>query len=136
MVARSCGAPEKRFVVIVEDDAAVCGALAFALRTHEIPVRCYDCAEDLLADGSVGDVCYMIVDYQLPKMNGLDLLAELKTRGVHAPAAIIATNPSAAVRAAAAVHGAAMVEKPLLDEELYDLVLSSRERLSSRPRET
>jgi FixJ family two-component response regulator len=123
MVASLFGGPDKQSVVIVEDDAAVRKALAFAFSTHDIPVRCYGCAEDLLAVDNLADVCYLILDYRLPAMNGLELLKELQSRGADAPAVIIATNPSVAVRAAAASQGATMVEKPLLDESLYELVL-------------
>src|SRR4051812_15054654 len=131
MVASLFGGPEKQSVVIVEDDAAVRKALAFAFSTHDIPVRCYGCAEDLLAVDDLADVCYLILDYRLPAMNGLELLKELQSRGTHAPAVIIATNPSAAVRAAAASQAARIIEKPLLDEELYELVLKSADRSPS-----
>jgi FixJ family two-component response regulator len=133
MVAGSCDGSEKGCVVIVEDDAAVCKALAFAFSTHDIPVRCYGCAEDLLADDSPTDACHLILDYKLPNMNGVDLLRELKKRGLRAPAVIIATSPPAAVRAAVVAEGATLVEKPLLDEELYELVLNSRERSRAAP---
>jgi FixJ family two-component response regulator len=66
-------------------------------------------------------------------MNGVDLLRELKKRGLRAPAVIIATSPPAAVRAAVVAEGATLVEKPLLDEELYELVLNSRERSRAAP---
>jgi FixJ family two-component response regulator len=129
----SADGSEQGCVVIVEDDAAVCKALAFAFGTHDIPVRCYGCAEDLLADDGPIDACHLILDYKLPKMNGVDLLRELKKRGLHAPAVIIATSPPAAVRAAVVAEGATLVEKPLLDEELYELVLNSRERSRAAP---
>jgi FixJ family two-component response regulator len=125
MTASSCR-PAIRSVVIVDDDAAVCKGLAFAFSTHGIPVRCYGSAEDLLADDNLADVRFLILDYKLPKKSGLDLLKELKNRGATAPAVIIATNPPAAVRAEAGMLGAILVEKPLLGEELYELVLKSQ----------
>jgi len=133
MVAGSRDGSERGCVVIVEDDAAVCKALAFAFGTHDIPVRCYASAEDLLADDSLSDVCHLILDYKLPNMNGLELLRELKKRGLGAPAVIIATSPPAAVRAAAAAAGATLVEKPLLGEELYDSVINSRRHSQAPP---
>jgi two-component system, LuxR family, response regulator FixJ len=133
MVAGCCDGSEKGCVIIVEDDAAVCKALAFAFGTHDIRVRCYGSAEDLLADGTPADACHLILDYKLPNMNGLELLRELKKRGLHAPAVIIATSPPAAIRAAAAAAGATLVEKPLLGEELYDLVIHSRQRPRAPP---
>ena len=52
-------------------------------------------------------------------MNGLDLLAELRRRQVVAPAILITTHPSAAVRERATATGAALVEKPLLGDALF-----------------
>jgi two-component system C4-dicarboxylate transport response regulator DctD len=51
-------------------------------------------------------------------MNGLDLLASLRARGVSTPAIIITTNPSRAIRARVAASGATLIEKPLLGEGL------------------
>jgi two-component system, LuxR family, response regulator FixJ len=109
-------------VAIIEDDFAVRNALAFALQTDGLSVRAYGCAEDLLKDGFIAEIDCLVVDYKLPNMNGLDLLKELRRRGIDAPAILIATEPSPAVRAAAALMGASIVEKPLLTEELYDLI--------------
>ena len=109
-------------VAIIEDDFAVRNALAFALQTDGLSVRVYGCAEDLLKDGFIAEIDCLVVDYKLPNMNGLDLLKELRRRGIDAPAILIATEPSPAVRAAAALMGASIVEKPLLTEELYDLI--------------
>jgi two-component system response regulator FixJ len=114
--------PDGAIIAIVEDDAAVRSALAFSLRTEGLSVRAYACAEDLLREGALVEIECLVVDYRLPSMNGLDLLSELRRRDINTPAIMIATEPSAAVRAAAGVMGMLIVEKPLLTEELYDLI--------------
>lgn len=115
-------APNSAIIAIIEDDAAVRSALAFSLQTQGFSVRVYECAEDLLNDATQAEIECLVVDYKLPNMNGLDLLKELRRRDIKAPAILIATEPNAAVRAAAGVVGTSIVEKPLLTEELYDLI--------------
>ena len=122
MRSHATKAPRNATVAIIEDDAAVRSALAFSLQTDGLSVRAYACAEDLLKDALLVEIECLVVDYRLPHMNGLDLLRELRRRDVNAPAILIATEPSAAVRAAARLMGVSIVEKPLLTEELYDLI--------------
>jgi two-component system response regulator FixJ len=104
-------------VVVVDDDLAVRNSLAFSLQTEGIAVRAYVGADELLRD--VPDAACFVIDYKLPGMNGLELLAELRRRAVRAPAILITTNPSAAVRERAAADGTALIEKPLLGDALF-----------------
>ena len=125
-------APRNATVAVIEDDAAVRNALAFSLQTYGLSVRAYGCAEDLLKEALVVEVDCLVVDYKLPNMNGLDLLKELRRRDIDAPAILIATEPNPTVRAAVSLMGASIVEKPLLTEELYDLIaLELRRRMST-----
>lgn len=104
-------------VAIVDDDLAVCSSLAFLLRTEGLAVRAYVSAAELLKE--VPDASCFVIDYKLPGMNGLELLAQLRRRGISAPAILITTHPSAAVRARAAAGGMALIEKPLLGDALF-----------------
>ena len=61
-----------------------------------------------------------MIDYNLPDMNGLDLLAALRRSGVTLPAILITTNPNALIRANAAAARVPIVEKPLLGNALVD----------------
>ena len=109
----------KPVVVIVDDDPAVRNALAFSLQAEGFLVRSYASGMELLEDSPTAETGCLVIDYQLPGMNGLDLLAELRRRQVAAPAILITTHPSAAVRERAAATGAALVEKPLLGDALF-----------------
>ena len=104
-------------VAIVDDDLAVRSSLAFSLRTEGISVRTYVGAAELLME--IPDAACFVIDYKLPGMNGLDLLEELRRRNVKAPAILITTHPSAAVRERAAADGMALIEKPLLGDALF-----------------
>lgn len=109
----------KPVVVIVDDDPAVRSSLAFSLQTEGFSVRSYASGNELLKDVPVDTAGCLVIDYQLPGMNGLDLLVELRRRDVEAPAILITTHPSAAVRARAAATGTIVIEKPLLGDVLF-----------------
>ena len=61
----------------------------------------------------------LVVDYKLPDMNGLDLIVELRRRKIELPAILITTHPSAAVRDRAARACVRLIEKPLLNDMLF-----------------
>lgn len=106
-------------VVIVEDDPAVRGSLAFSLQTEGFSVRSYASPAELLREIPAGKSVCLVIDYKLPEMNGLDLLAELRRRHVDAPAILMTTHPNATVRARAAATATVLIEKPLLGEALF-----------------
>ena len=105
-------------VMVIDDDPAIRNSLAFSLQTEGIVVLAYASGADLLAAPVTAARCF-VIDYKLPGMNGLDLLAELRRRDVQAPAILITTHPSAAVRQRAAATGTALIEKPLLGDALF-----------------
>ncbi len=106
-------------IVVVDDDPAVRNSLVFSLRAEGFCVRSYADATELLSDALIAESSCLVIDYQLPGMNGLDLVAELRRRQIVAPAILITSHPSAAVRERAAATGAALVEKPLLGDALF-----------------
>jgi len=63
-----------------------------------------------------------VIDYRLPGMTGLELLALLRERRIALPAILITTNPSAYLVSRARAAGVVLVEKPLLNEALHDAV--------------
>jgi FixJ family two-component response regulator len=58
----------------------------------------------------------------MPGMNGLDLVAELRARDAQAPAILITSYPTVALRERAAKAGVAIVEKPFLETALIDRI--------------
>jgi FixJ family two-component response regulator len=63
-----------------------------------------------------------VLDYNLPGIDGLDLLERLRAAEVNLPAILITTNPRRALRLQAAIVGAQIIEKPLLTDALRDSV--------------
>ena len=107
-------------MLIVDDDPAVRSSLQFCLEIEGFIVRTYSSGPDLLGDGDIPESGCLVIDYRLPSMNGLDLLSELRRRKVMLPAFLVTTNPSMSVRAQTAAAGAVLIEKPLLNEALFD----------------
>ena len=103
-------------IAVVENDAPLLSALAFALEAEGWEVSTFQSATEALA--RIGPVDCLLVDDKLPQMDGLTLIVRLRERGVTAPAVLIAgrLDPRRPRRAAAA--GIAIVEKPLVAEEL------------------
>jgi two-component system response regulator FixJ len=111
-------------VVVVDDDSAIRNSLVFSLRMEGFSVLAYADGADLLEDAAVSAAGCLVIDYKLPGMNGLDLLAELRRRHVTAPAILITTHPSAAVRERASAACTALIEKPLLGDALFQEIRS------------
>src|SRR5271169_5163866 len=103
-------------VVIVEDDQSLLGALIFALEAEGFDVRAHTAAGSMLEKPIAADC--LIIDYRLPDLDGLSLIAKLRQRAITSPAILITTNPDRRCRAAARAAGVQIVEKPLIDGEL------------------
>jgi FixJ family two-component response regulator len=109
-------------VLIIEDDPAVRNSLKFALEVEGFWVRAYQTGGELLRDVDIpADGC-LVIDYKLLEINGLDLLVELRRRKIDLPAILITTHPSPAVRDRAARAGMPLIEKPLLNDMLFQAI--------------
>jgi two-component system response regulator FixJ len=109
-------------IVVIDDDVAVRNSLKFSLEVEGFEVHAYAEAGTLLDEAELPRRGCLIIDYNLPGMNGLAALDTLRRRGVAMPAILITSHPSLAVRARAAAAGVAIVEKPLLGSALLDAV--------------
>lgn len=76
-------------VAVVEDDASLCKSLGRLLRSHGFEVHLFESAEDFLRSLEALPPTCLILDIQLGGMSGLDLLDELRTRGLSVPTVVI-----------------------------------------------
>jgi len=110
-------------VLLVEDDAAVRSALKFALELEGFQVRLYDGPTALLSDRHLPRRACLVVDFQMPVMDGLEMIEVLRTRDVRLPAVIIASHLTADLRRRAGRAGIGLVlEKPLSDGKLVESI--------------
>jgi two-component system response regulator FixJ len=110
-------------VIVVDDDVAVRNSLKFSLEVEGFAVRVYSGGTELLGDTELprGGSC-LVVDQNMPGMNGLELVAQLRAREIAVPAILITSYPTAALSERAAKAGVAIVEKPFLGTVLVDRI--------------
>lgn len=70
---------EGRVVAIIDDDAAVRDSTRLLLEIHDVRVETYQSGGEFLAKKP--EVACLIVDYQMPDLDGLELIAEARTQG-------------------------------------------------------
>ncbi|KAB0266854.1 response regulator transcription factor [Microvirga brassicacearum] len=113
-------------VLIVDDDDAVRNSLKFALEMEGLEVRLYEGGFELLADLGRPAVGCLVVDYNMPRMSGIELVNILRDRQRAYPTILIASQVSDELRGRAARAGVRTVlEKPLSDEALVDSIRSA-----------
>lgn len=118
-------------ILIVDDDPAVRHSLQFSLEVEGFAVRAYSDAAALLDDFDLPQRGCLVIDYKLPDLCGLDLLSKLRGRDVSLPAILITTNPSMSVRNRARSAGVPLVEKPLLNEDLFQCIRNALAKTNS-----
>ncbi len=112
----------ERPIFVIDDDPAILASLKFALEIEGYAVHTYTSAKALIADASRKRRGCLVLDYNLAEENGLQVLAELRQRGVTMPAIIITTNPGPHLRVRAAAASVSIVEKPLISNTLIDAI--------------
>ena len=109
----------KPAVYVVDDDIGVLGSLRFLLETDGFEVRTFRSGTALLSAARPADVDCLVIDYKMPDMNGLDLVAQLRRNNVIAPVILITGYPDEKIADRAATAGIERVlMKPLLGEGL------------------
>ncbi|WP_338834281.1 response regulator [Bradyrhizobium septentrionale] len=113
-----------KHVLVVDDDAAVRKSIKFALELEGFEVRDFSSAEELLIQESIPPRSCLVVDYYMPEMNGLELVAKLRERDSALPVVLI-TGSDDNLRNRAAALGVIMVDKPMLGAPLLNAVRSA-----------
>jgi two-component system, LuxR family, response regulator FixJ len=109
----------KQTICVVDDDVGVLGSLRFLLETDGFSVRTFRSGGALLSAPYCGDVDCFVIDYKMPDINGIDLVRQLRNRGIDAPVVLITGYPDRNIAARAEAAGVQHVmRKPLLDDSL------------------
>jgi two-component system, LuxR family, response regulator FixJ len=100
-------------VHVIDDDDAARDALTFLLRTDSFSVHAYDSAKAFLGALPAVEAGCVITDVRMPGMTGLELLRQLKTRGIEWPVIVMTGQADVPVAIEAIRAGAAdFIEKP------------------------
>jgi FixJ family two-component response regulator len=114
----------RKMVAVVDDDPAVRSSLQFSLEIEGYEVRIFSDGAELLIDPKIARFACLIVDQNLPALNGLELARLLRARSVLSPVILITSQPSESLRQRALAAGIPIVEKPLLGNALVDTIQS------------
>jgi FixJ family two-component response regulator len=110
-------------VVVVDDDEATRQSLRFLLECEGIEVLDFGSGEQLLASEWSPAIGCVILDINMPGVNGLDVLTQLRRTRKELPVIIVTGQPNGSHRARALAAGAlAFIEKPVNDGRLIELV--------------
>ena len=112
-------------VLVIDDDSAVLNSLKFSLEVEGFAVTAFASGEELFDGRPLPKAACLIVDYELPSMDGFSIVAELRQRNIDLPAILISSNPPPAVRRRAAEAGLTIVEKPLFGNALIEAIGSA-----------
>ncbi len=116
-------------VHIVDDDPAMRESVAFLLDTENLATRVYDGAHALLARAGELEPGCVVTDIRMPDMNGLELVGELKKRGVAHPVIVLTGHADVALAVEAMKAGVLdFLEKPFQDETLLSAVRAALAR--------
>lgn len=106
-------------VVLVDDDLSVLGSLRFLLEVEGFDVETFDSGMALLLQPTLPARGCFVIDYHMPIMDGLELLARLRDRRSFLPAILITGKLDQLIEQKAARAGVLQVfSKPHLGRGL------------------
>jgi len=109
----------KPTIYVVDDDVGVLGSLRFLLEADGFCVRTFRSGGAALSAPHSGDVDCYVIDYKMPDINGIDLVGQLRSRGIDTPVVLITGYPDKNIATRAEAIGVKHVmRKPLLDDSL------------------
>jgi len=103
-----------RTIAVVDDDAAVCESTRFLLETHGFEVLSYESAAEFLSNSPA--IACLIVDYQMPGLNGLEFVSELRAHRNLVPTVMITATTDPTVAAELGIKR--VLQKPLSNQSL------------------
>jgi FixJ family two-component response regulator len=117
--------PERKLIVIIEDDASVRRALERQVRGAGYRCESFECAEDFLLVASVCQAACVICDVQLEGMSGLELALHPKITQLKLPIVLITGSADPMIEEPARTLGAAFLRKPFPSEELLIAIVGT-----------
>jgi FixJ family two-component response regulator len=125
----------KPLIAIVDDDESVCRAIRRLVRSLAMDAETFSSGQHFLelldAMPSFRPDC-VILDVQMPGMNGLDVQDQLVLGGNPMPVIFITAHDDVGVREKALSHGAvAFLRKPFSDELLIKTLREGLKRCSA-----
>jgi FixJ family two-component response regulator len=116
----------KKLISVVDDDESIRRSTAFLIESLGFRATAFESAESFLNSGQLHSTSCLILDVQMPGMNGLQLQSELAAAGYRIPIIFITSYDDKESRGRAMQAGAvAFLGKPFSDEQLLQTVRSA-----------
>ena len=114
------------FISIVDDDESIRRTTTRLIESFGFRTAAFESAEMFLTSGQLHDTSCLIVDVQMPGMDGLQLQSQLATVGCRIPIIFITAYDNHESRERAMQAGAvAFLGKPFTDEQLLQTIRST-----------
>lgn len=118
-----------QLIVIIDDDAAVCGSLSSVLATYGFRTHSFTSPRAAIDALPQLDCGCILLDVRMPELDGLTALKIIQSSGEACPIIMITGHADVPMAVQAMKLGAAdFVEKPIDDETLVDSIRSAMER--------
>jgi len=115
----------KTRLVLVEDDQDVRKSITLMLRGRGFSLDVFESGLQLLATGHLPQADCLLIDYKMPKVDGIELLKRLRGSGLKVPAILITGFYSDALKALAQRAGFSRVlEKPASADRMVEAIES------------
>lgn len=106
-------AEESRTIHLVDDDESIRRSVSFMLRTSGYIVKTYTSGVEFLKDIKAAVPGCILLDVQMPEVNGLEVQKRLREQGILFPVIVMTAHGDVAVSVQAMKAGAAdFIEKP------------------------
>jgi FixJ family two-component response regulator len=110
-------------VMIVDDDESVRRAARRLIKSYGFAVETFPSADDFLASGRLSETACLVLDVQMPGLNGLELQSRLISEGHQVPIIFITAFYDDNARAQALKAGAlAYLVKPFDEVDLLNCI--------------
>lgn len=109
-------------IYVVDDDPAVLQSLCFLLEGEGHRVEAFGSGACVLAAFPGPEPHYIVVDYVMPAMDGIEVFSRLRALDVRAPVVLMTGDPGVSVRRRAREIGLPLIEKPLAYEPLLAML--------------
>ena len=111
--------------------SAVRNSLKFSLDIDGFAVRAYASGGELLQDSDLAGCRCLVIDQNMPRMTGLELLQTLRRKGIGIPAILMSAHVTPTLRRLASDAGIALIEKPLPGNKLVEFIRAAIDGKSS-----
>ncbi len=119
----------ENLISVVDDDESIRRTTTLLIESFGYRAATFESAETFLKSGDLSDTSCVIVDVQMPGMDGLQLQRHLAAAGCGIPIIFITAYESSDARQRAMQAGAAaFLGKPFSDEQLLRTIRSALQR--------